>query len=141
MTLAEDGVVRRVMLGGGKKSVHGPVWHVNVGLEMVRKGWATVYEGKIGVEFGGEGMEGVYREAERVAKEERVGIWQDLRATKMETVEKVLGLRRVWDVLLPWRWSGKKEDLKGGGGANTAATTKGEVETPRQYKLRMKGNS
>lgn len=141
MTIAEDGVLRRMMLGGGRQSVYGPVWHVNVGLEMVRKGWATVYEGRVGVEFGGQGMEGVYREAERIAKSERVGIWQDLKASKLERVESVLGLGRIWDVLLPWRWGGKKEVVKGGGGAKTATTTKGGVETPRQYKLRMKGNS
>jgi len=141
MTFGEDGVVRRLIGGGGKKSVLGPVWHVNVGLEMVRKGWATVYEGKIGVEFGGVGMEKVYREAERVAKEERLGIWQDLKESKLEKVEKVLG-RRVWDVLLPWRWGAKEKEKKKVGATPTAtATTKGVVETPRQYKLRMKGNS
>lgn len=50
------------------------VWRTDVGLEMIRKGLATVYEAKFGSEFGG--MEEVYREAEKEAKRRGVGMWQ-----------------------------------------------------------------
>lgn len=141
VSFGEDGVVRRLLAGGGtrgSKSVMGPVWHVNVGLEMVRKGWATVYEGKIGVEFGGQGMEAVYREAEKLAKAERRGMWVDLnKSTKLEKVEKAFGIRKgVWDTLLPWRWN--KKDEKDAASDKEAPLG---VETPRQYKLRMKRDS
>lgn len=45
----------------------------NVGLEMLKRGLATVYEAKFGSEFGG--LEERYREAEKRAKSAKVGIW------------------------------------------------------------------
>lgn len=47
----------------------------DVGLEMLKVGWAGVYEAKTGVEFGGERIERVYREAEEVAKRKGRGMW------------------------------------------------------------------
>jgi len=135
LTLKEDGVVRRVFGGWRwgderRSGLHGPVWHVNVGLEMVRRGWATVYEGKIGVEWGSKGMEGVYREAEKRAKAERLGIWVDLKGS-----DGVLGLKKAasggWSsVLMPWRWFVAEKEVK--------KRKESVVETPREYKLRMK---
>lgn len=45
----------------------------DVGLQMLRKGLATVYEAKSGGEFGG--LEAKYRMAERWAKWNRRGMW------------------------------------------------------------------
>lgn len=45
----------------------------DVGLEMLRRGLATTYEGKTGAEFGGR--EAAYRAAEAKAKRKRMGIW------------------------------------------------------------------
>lgn len=47
----------------------------DVGLEMLKVGWAGVYEAKTGVEFGGERMEREYRRAEEVAKRRGRGMW------------------------------------------------------------------
>ncbi|CAI6331601.1 unnamed protein product [Periconia digitata] len=45
----------------------------DVGLEMLKKGLATVYEAKTGSEFGD--FEQRYREAETKAKQQKVGMW------------------------------------------------------------------
>ncbi|KAI5365833.1 Putative staphylococcal nuclease (SNase-like), SNase-like, superfamily [Septoria linicola] len=45
----------------------------DVGLEMIKAGWATVYEAKSGAEFAGK--EEQYREAEARAKQKKVGMW------------------------------------------------------------------
>ncbi|KAI0009789.1 SNase-domain-containing protein [Xylariaceae sp. FL0662B] len=45
----------------------------DVGLEMLRKGLATTYEAKSGVEFGG--LEEKYRAAESQARAKKIGIW------------------------------------------------------------------
>ncbi|KAJ2982737.1 hypothetical protein NQ176_g1185 [Zarea fungicola] len=45
----------------------------NVGLEMVKRGLATVYEAKSGAEFGG--MKSVYEKAEAKAKRKKLGMW------------------------------------------------------------------
>ena len=45
----------------------------DVGLQMLREGFATVYEAKTGAEFGT--LEETYREAERRAKTKRKGLW------------------------------------------------------------------
>ena len=46
----------------------------DVGLQMLRAGFATVYEAKTGAEFG-EGLEAKYRRAEWWAKTKRIGMW------------------------------------------------------------------
>ncbi|KAI7527116.1 SNase-domain-containing protein [Hortaea werneckii] len=59
-------------------SVHLRRWLVfrsDVGYEMLKKGWATVYEAKTGSEFGGK--EEQYRAAEARAKQKKVGMWQE----------------------------------------------------------------
>jgi len=45
----------------------------DVGLQMLRMGWATVYEAKSGAEFGH--LEDKYRKAESWAKLKRKGMW------------------------------------------------------------------
>ncbi|KAG0635723.1 hypothetical protein HOY80DRAFT_1011680 [Tuber brumale] len=45
----------------------------DVGLEMLKAGMATIYESKMGAEFGS--LENQYREAEAAAKGQRIGIW------------------------------------------------------------------
>lgn len=54
----------------------------NVGLEMVKRGLATMYEAKSGGEYGG--MKEVYRKAEAKAKRKRVGMWSG-KASKFES--------------------------------------------------------
>ena len=49
----------------------------DVGLQMLRAGWATMYEAKSGAEFSGEDVERRYREAEEWAKTRRKGMWAD----------------------------------------------------------------
>lgn len=44
---------------------------------MLKRGLATVYEAKSGVEFGGSANEIKYREAEKLAKARRQGLWKD----------------------------------------------------------------
>lgn len=46
----------------------------DVGLQMLKAGWATVYEAKSGAEFG-VGLEEKYRKAEWWAKLRRKGMW------------------------------------------------------------------
>lgn len=67
----------------------------DVGLQMLRAGWATVYEAKTGVVFGGPGWDEKYKEAEEKARRERKGMW----------------------------------------------AVNGRVETPREFKNRMRGGS
>jgi endonuclease YncB( thermonuclease family) len=46
---------------------------------MLKRGLATVYEAKVGAEFGGEVMEQKYRRAEWWAKKRSKGLWKDYR--------------------------------------------------------------
>lgn len=47
----------------------------DVSLELLKRGLATIYEGKTGAEFGGEKTEQAYRDAEETAKRKKKGIW------------------------------------------------------------------
>ncbi|KAJ5630087.1 Nuclease (SNase-like) OB-fold [Penicillium herquei] len=49
----------------------------DVSYEMLKRGLATVYEAKVGAEFGGEAMEKKYRRAEWWAKKRSKGLWKD----------------------------------------------------------------
>ncbi|TKA82854.1 hypothetical protein B0A55_00967 [Friedmanniomyces simplex] len=51
------------------------VWRADVGYEMLKQGWATVYEAKFGSEFGDK--EEQYRAAEKRAKERGLGMWRE----------------------------------------------------------------
>lgn len=83
----------------------------DVGLEMLKKGVATVYEAKFGSEFGG--LEDVYRNAEKRAKQEGLGLWKGAKSHGKS--------RGIWG----W-FFGNTED------------SPGKFETPRQYKDRIK---
>lgn len=51
----------------------------DVSYEMLRRGLATVYEAKVGAEYGGDAMEQKYRRAEWWAKRRSKGLWKDAR--------------------------------------------------------------
>ncbi|KAJ5688616.1 endonuclease lcl3 [Penicillium macrosclerotiorum] len=51
----------------------------DVSFEMLKRGLATVYEAKMGAEFGGKVMEQKYRRAEWWAKARSKGLWKDYR--------------------------------------------------------------
>ncbi|KAF2221932.1 hypothetical protein BDZ85DRAFT_182374, partial [Elsinoe ampelina] len=89
-----------------------PMPVTDVALKMLEEGAAGVYEAKFGSEFGGEQMEKLYRDAEAEAKRKGVGMWGGKGASKEE---------RGW-------WA----RLFG------SAKAQGKVETPREYKTRMK---
>ncbi|EEP81839.1 conserved hypothetical protein [Uncinocarpus reesii 1704] len=59
----------------------------DVGLQMLKQGWATVYEAKTGVEFGGAELERKYRDAEAWAKRRGLGLWEGLKGKKKEKWE------------------------------------------------------
>lgn len=82
----------------------------DIGLEMLRRGLATTYEAKTGVEFGGESMERKYRHAEAEAKKKNLGLWSAL-----------AGKSKGWFGL--GKLEGRSEQ---------------PFETPRQYKQRMR---
>lgn len=48
----------------------------DVSYEMLRRGLATVYEAKVGAEYGGDAMEKKYRRAEWRAKRRSKGLWK-----------------------------------------------------------------
>lgn len=84
----------------------------DVGREMIRAGWATVYEAKRGAEY--DGREEDYREAERLAKKEAKGIWGGAgeEASVFSRIGAVIGL-------------------------TDREPSTAKVETPRQFKTRM----
>ncbi|KAE8351858.1 putative endonuclease lcl3 [Aspergillus coremiiformis] len=51
----------------------------DVSYEMLIRGLATVYEAKVGSEFGGPELERKYRNAESVAKQKGTGLWREYR--------------------------------------------------------------
>jgi endonuclease YncB( thermonuclease family) len=53
----------------------------DVSYEMLKRGLATVYEAKTGVEFGGVERERKYRHAESRAKEKGKGLWRNFRSS------------------------------------------------------------
>lgn len=48
---------------------------------MLKRGLATIYEAKVGAEFGGAKLEQKYRRAEWWAKTRRKGLWKDYHRT------------------------------------------------------------
>lgn len=60
------------------------LWRSDLGLRMIQSGCATVYEAKTGSEFGGK--EEQYREAEKQARNRKVGMWK-----QAGIVGKILG--------------------------------------------------
>jgi hypothetical protein len=103
-----------------------PLWFPrrDVGLEMLRRGLATTYEGKTGAEFGGARAEARYKAAEAAAKSKGRGLWGAAGAGGNGGVV------------------GKASSLTGGlfGGAARRKNEQQQVvvESPMAYKKRMK---
>ena len=98
-------------------------WRRDVGLEMIRRGAATVYEGKIGAEFGGPRREKLYRDAEKAAKAQSRGMWKSTsKAGSHVSAINEHGL--ISRVLI----------LLGLKSKNVKSTS---FESPREYKQRM----
>lgn len=55
----------------------------DVSYEMLRRGLATVYEAKSGVEFGADGNEERYRQVEAWAREKGKGLWRGFKGGVM----------------------------------------------------------
>ena len=75
--------VRRSLFTWGQGWLHGlkeegwrNFWRRDIGLEMIRRGAATVYEGKFGAEFGGPEREKIYRDTEKLAQSQGRGMWK-----------------------------------------------------------------
>lgn len=100
--------------------VLGWMWNVlrgrrrtDVALRMLEEGAAGMYEAKFGSEFGGRAKEKLYREAEQEAKRRGVGMWGGKRGGQAQV-----------------GWWGRLFGRNREGG--------GKVETPREFKSRMK---
>lgn len=79
------------------------LWRSDLGLTMIRSGWSTVYEAKTGSEFGGR--EEQYREAEKQAKVQKLGIWQEV-----GIVRKMLGHTTKFESPREYKNRMKKEE-------------------------------
>ncbi|KXX78286.1 putative endonuclease LCL3 [Madurella mycetomatis] len=71
----------------------------DVGLELLKCGLATTYEGKTGAEFGGSEMEETYKAAEAAAKKKGKGMWSTQRAAlfgsrKTREIETPMAFKR-----------------------------------------------
>lgn len=82
---------------------------------MLKRGLATTYEAKTGVEFGSTEIEERYRLAEAEAKKKNVGLWSALKS------------------------EGKPKSWFGLGAVETKKKDKQPFETPGQFKARMRG--
>lgn len=109
-------------LPGLRDRTEGPILRRDIGLEMIRAGWATVYEASFGAVFGDQGMEAVYKEAEKKAKAEGKGMWAGQGGIGI--LQPSGTVRALW---LKFFGSGKA----------AAKTNASALESPRQYKTRM----
>ena len=107
----------------------------DVGLEMLRKGLATVYEAKKGAEFGG--LEEEYRRMEAWAKRKGVGLWATnggrMRGVISGRVEEEVNVGPVGRWLAKilgrsWRWVMSQTEV---------LPPAEKFESPREYKNRM----
>lgn len=80
----------KVRKGWGWGRWLGPLVTRDVGLEMIKAGYATVYEAKTGSEFGD--LEASYRAAERLAQDRGRGMW-----VKPGLLASALGKERVFE--------------------------------------------
>ena len=85
----------------------------DVSLEMLKRGLATTYEGKLGAEFGGAKLEQLYKETEAEARRQGKGMW---------SIEKPRLSKGFFNNAL-----GRKD-----------GPVRGVVETPMEYKKRMR---
>lgn len=77
----------------------------DVGLQMLNRGLATVYEAKIGSEFGR--FEEKYRQAEARAKERKIGIW-----SKPGIIDTLLGRGKKQSLETPRQFKTRMENLE-----------------------------
>lgn len=96
----------------------------DAGADVVRAGWATVYEGKFGAMFGGADREKMLQDIEHIAKQKQIGIWKGHDGAKKQNGHqghsKEQGvMKRIWQ----WLAGSKKEEA---------------FESPRDFKARMK---
>ena len=106
----------------------------DVGLEMLRRGLATVYEAKKGSEFGG--LEEEYRRMEAWAKKKGIGIWanEKRRISRDESGKNgTVGSGGFMRRLLARRMSGGRW----WGKAQGEEIVSERFESPREYKSRM----
>ncbi|KAF2771953.1 SNase-domain-containing protein, partial [Teratosphaeria nubilosa] len=75
----------------------------DVGYNMIRSGLATVYEAKVGSEFGGK--EDEYRAAEAYARQRKVGMWQ-----KAGLVGRLLGKKQSLETPREYKTRTAKEE-------------------------------
>ena len=98
------------------------IWK-DVGAEVVKAGWATVYEGKFGAMFGGKSREEVLKNLEDNAKDKQLGIWRGERripGPKSNRGPSDGVLRKIWRLFS----SNKQAEMS--------------FESPREFKARMK---
>ncbi|KAK3311139.1 uncharacterized protein B0T15DRAFT_388985 [Chaetomium strumarium] len=83
----------------------------DVGLELLKHGLATTYEGKTGAEFGGPKLEAVYRVAEATAKSKGKGLWAragPARSGKQQELESPMAYKKRMKMLeMPVEQKGK----------------------------------
>lgn len=87
----------------------------DVGLQMLRNGWATVYEAKTGAEYGGDKLERKYRDAEALAKKKGRGLWKGLKGRKAAA---------SWESPRDYKNRMKELESGNGTGAGNTSTTK-----------------
>lgn len=87
----------------------------DVGLQMLRNGWATVYEAKTGAEYGGDKLERKYRDAEALAKKKGRGLWKGLKGRKAAA---------SWESPRDYKNRMKELESGNGTGAGNTNTTK-----------------
>lgn len=80
-------------------------WKTDVGLTMLKRGLATVYEAKFGSEFGGLEKEKLYRETEARAKQRKIGIWK-----QPGLVQKLLGSKQSFESPRAYKTRMQKEE-------------------------------
>lgn len=93
-------------------------WHRDLGLEMVRNGWAGMYEAKSGSCFGSESEEKRLKHAEEEARQKGRGMWQGMKSSASTE-----GLHGIWSRIRSFF----RTQPKGQG-----------FESPRDYKTRMR---
>ena len=82
----------------------------DVGLEMLKRGLATVYEAKYGSEFGNK--EEQYRQAEQKARQKRIGMWKE-----PSVWQRLLGAEKAKSES-PREFKTRMKDLEKGGASS-----------------------
>jgi endonuclease YncB( thermonuclease family) len=104
----------------------------DVGLEMLKRGLATVYEAKSGSEFGGK--EKQYREAERMARERAIGMWKEPSAW-----ERLMGTKKKIET--PREYKTRMSELGKGKNQDTGTIDTRRAAKPRNILQRFFGKT